>query len=88
MKSGLEKLLESDRKYFLAHPTVESFKRRCFEGEFRDSVLSGLVSCVIVQQIRTGIRIRMPVLAKEAIHRKRKLKEFSLRACNNTPDKI
>ena len=58
-----DEMKELDRQFFLEHPTAQYFERQYVAGEFGDNHIN--IESVLVKQIKPGLRIRLPILAKK-----------------------
>ena len=67
-----DELQELDRQFFLQNPTARSFQRPYFAGEF--GVFNVNSESVLVTQIKVGLRVRIPILAKKKKRRSPKIK--------------
>ena len=67
-----DEMKELDRQFFLEHPTARSFERQYVAGEFGRNYID--IESVLVKQIKPGLRIRLPILAKKKKRRSPKIK--------------
>jgi len=58
-----DEMTEMDRQFFLEHPTAQYFERQYFAGEFGGNYTN--IESVLVTQIKVGLRVRIPILAKK-----------------------